>query len=94
MLDVDNLQSHPLPLVFVLRKPNGGETAGTELMYNSIAPIIIPIAQVNRMEAPRLIFLDVFGVTDTLGEEEACIIVLFKGVRRDNILKDVRKLSG
>lgn len=81
MLGVDNLQSHPLLLILVLREPNGGEATGTKLMHNSVAPAIVFVAQVNRMEAPGHVSLDVFRVANTLGEEEACVVVLLRGQR-------------
>jgi hypothetical protein len=90
MLGVDNLQSYPLPRVFFSSEPNGGETAVTELMHNPVAPLIVPVAQVNRMETPGLVSLDVFSVADTLGEEEACI-VLFKRVRRGRHVQRCQK---
>ncbi|KAJ8119889.1 hypothetical protein O1611_g10509 [Lasiodiplodia mahajangana] len=78
MLGVDNLQGHPLLLVFVSREPNGGEATGAELMHDFIAPVIISVAQVNRMEASGLVSLDVFRVADALRKEETYIVVLLR----------------
>jgi len=73
-----NLQGHPPLLTFVSREPNSGEATSTELMHNSVALGIKPIAEVNGMKPPWLVFLDVFRVADTLGKEEASVIGFFR----------------
>lgn len=78
MLSINNFQSHPLLLVLISRKPNSGKPTGAKLVHNSIAPAIIPVIQMNRMETPWRVSLYVFRVADTLGEEEACDEVLIR----------------
>jgi hypothetical protein len=78
MLRLNNFQCHPPLVLFISRKPNGGKPAGTEFVHNFIAPTIEHVAKVNRMEAAGFISLYIFCIADTLGEEEARIIILFK----------------
>lgn len=78
MVGVDDIifKSYPLLLILISRQPNGRVATVLELMHNPIALFIDPIAQMNRMEAPGLVSLDVFRVIYTLWKEEACIYMV------------------
>lgn len=65
----DNFQCHPPMLCLVPRQPDSREAAGAELVHNSIAPIFVDVAQVNGMEAPWFVSLEVFSVVEA-GEKE------------------------
>jgi hypothetical protein len=75
MICFHNLQSHPFPLTLVSRQPDRGESTGAELVHNSVASIIIHVIEVNRMKSSAAVSLDVFGVSDTLRQKEASVIL-------------------
>ena len=56
-------------LYLVPCEPDGREAAGAEFVHNFISPIIVVVAQVNRMEAPEFVPFQVFAVE--VDEKEA-----------------------
>lgn len=76
MLIVNNVQCHPPLLHIIPRKPKSETPTSTELVHDFVTPVMVPIAQVDRMEAPRLVFLHVFLSPTPSGSEN--LFFLFK----------------